>query len=44
MPRYKLRTLLILMAVGPPVTAWAWRERRLYLVEQKGTFYFSNGK
>jgi hypothetical protein len=22
MPRYKLRTLLILLAVGPPVVAW----------------------
>ena len=24
MPRYKLRTLLILLAVGPMVLAWAW--------------------
>jgi hypothetical protein len=25
--RYRLRTLLILMAVGPPVLAWAWLNR-----------------
>jgi hypothetical protein len=24
MPRYKLRTLLILLAIGPPVLAGAW--------------------
>jgi hypothetical protein len=24
MPRYKLRTLLILLAIGPPMLAWAW--------------------
>ena len=24
MLRYRLRTLLILLAVGPPVLAWAW--------------------
>jgi len=24
MPRYKLRTLLILLAVGPPWVAWFW--------------------
>jgi len=25
MPRYKLRTLLIVLALGPPVLAAAWR-------------------
>jgi len=24
MPRYKLRTLLIALALGPPVLAWIW--------------------
>lgn len=24
MPRYSLRTLLILLAIGPPLMAWAW--------------------
>jgi hypothetical protein len=24
MPRYKLRTLLILTAIGPPMLAWGW--------------------
>jgi hypothetical protein len=24
--RYRLRTLLILLAVGPPVAAWGWSE------------------
>ena len=31
MPRYSLRTLLILLAVGPPLMAvcfWAWSEYR----------------
>ena len=31
MPRYKLRTLLILLAIGPPMLAigfWAWTEYR----------------
>ena len=26
MPRYKLRTLLILLAIGPPLVAGVWRE------------------
>jgi len=25
--RYKLRTLLIVLAIGPPVLAWAWLNR-----------------
>ena len=27
MPRYRLRTLLIVLALGPPLFAWAWKER-----------------
>ena len=28
--RFRLRTLLILLAVGPPVLAWGWRDSRQY--------------
>jgi hypothetical protein len=32
--RYRLRTLLILLAVGPPLLAWAgWIAREFYLSE-----------
>jgi len=34
--RYKLRTLLILLAVGPPVLAWSWFGWRYVL------FYFAS--
>jgi hypothetical protein len=26
MLRYRLRTLLIVLALGPPMVAWGWRE------------------
>jgi hypothetical protein len=28
--RYKLRTLLVVLAIGPPVLAWGWRESTAY--------------
>jgi hypothetical protein len=34
--RYKLRTLLILLAVGPPMLAGTWTEPRPYFVKGVG--------
>ena len=28
MPRYRLRTLLIVLALGPPLLAWVWFNAR----------------
>ena len=35
MPRYKLRTLLIVLALGPPTLAWGWVEYQRAITEQK---------
>jgi len=35
MLRYKLRTLLIVLALGPPVLAWGWGRYSAWRVEQE---------
>jgi hypothetical protein len=39
MPRYKLRTMLILLAVGPPVLGGAWLCYREYWKQQESQGY-----
>jgi hypothetical protein len=35
MPRYSLRTLLILLAIGPPILAGSWTFYRIALAEYR---------
>jgi len=41
MPRYKLRTLLILLAIGPPMLAWAYDSWAIRPNETTPTILFS---
>jgi len=33
--RYRLRTLLVLLAVGPPISAWVWSKYSEYIERQR---------
>jgi hypothetical protein len=40
--RYRLRTLMIVLAIGPLVLAGAWREYRLWKLERELSTRFSD--
>jgi hypothetical protein len=41
--RYKLRTLLILLALGPPMVAWAWVTGNAVIAARSSPKIKSNG-